>query len=261
MKKITKAVVGVTLAVSLSAGIAALAGCSADKTGEAYGLVHGGGYVGYAKIVTNGNMVKDLELHEVCLPTQVDAKADVADEDKVVNGTKAYYKTVSYGDLTLTYKTVGEVTGYYTSANQTLGDYLKAEKNAKAYYEAVTSNSIKVTVGGQQKTDIMTNATLNKDENGYWTRTDKNGESYSRWKMNRDASVSYVKSYGLANLLKLTKSSANWDSDAKEDKSVTPWMDGDISTGATWNDFNSKPEAGTYYSYAQLIIKAGNAAK
>ncbi|MDE5789164.1 MAG: hypothetical protein K2H78_01980 [Clostridia bacterium] len=261
MKKITKAVVGVTLAVSLCAGIAALAGCSADKTGEAYGLVHGGSYVGYTKIVTNGNMVKDLCLYEVCLPTQVDAKDDVADEDKVVNGTKAYYKTVSYGDLTLTYKTVGDVAGYYTSANQVLGDYLKAEKNAKAYYEAVTTNSIKVTVGGQEKTDIMNNATLNKEENGYWVRTDKNGESYSRWKMNRDATVNYVKSYGLANLSKLTKSSANWDSDAKEEKSVTPWMDGNISTGATWNDFNTKPEAGTYYSYAQLIIKASNAAK
>ncbi|MDE7401083.1 MAG: hypothetical protein K2N17_03410 [Clostridia bacterium] len=261
MKKITKAVVGVTLAVSLSAGIAALAGCSADKTGEAYGLVHGGGYVGYTKIVTNGNMVKDLCLYEVCLPTQIKAGADVADDDKVVNGTSAYYKTVSYGDLTLTYKTVGEVTGYYTPANQILGDYLKAEKNAKAYYEAVINNSISVTVGGQKKTDVMTNATLNKEENGYWTRTDRNGESYSRWKMNRDATVSYVKSYGLANLTKLTKSSANWDADAKEDKSVTPWMDGSISTGATWNDFNTKPEAGTYYSYAQLIIKASNAAK
>ncbi|MDE6075715.1 MAG: hypothetical protein K2G26_04690, partial [Clostridia bacterium] len=216
MKKITKAVVGVTLAVSLCAGVAALAGCSADKTGEAYGLVHGGGYVGYSKIVTNGNMVKDLCLYEVCLPTQIKAGDDVADDDKVVNGTSAYYKTVSYGGLTLTYKTVNEVAGYYTSANQILGDYLKAEKNAKAYYEAVTTNTIKVTVGGQEKTDIMNNATLNKEENGYWTRTDKNGESYSRWKMNRDATVNYVKSYGLANLSKLTKSSANWDSDAKE---------------------------------------------
>ena len=154
MKKLTKAAIGVTLAISLTAGIAALAGCSADKTGEAYALVHGGSYVGYSKIVTNGNMVKELELREVCLPTQVKSGDSVADEDKVVNGNNAYYKTVSYGDLTLTYKTVGETSGYYTSANQILGDYLKAEKNAKAYYEAVTSNSIKVTVGGQQKTDI-----------------------------------------------------------------------------------------------------------
>ena len=261
MKKITKAAIGVTLAISLTAGIAALAGCSADKTGEAYALVHGGSYVGYSKIVTNGNMVKELELREVCLPTQVKAGDSVADEDKVVNGNNAYYKTVSYGDLTLTYKTVGETSGYYTSANQILGDYLKAEKNAKAYYEAVTSNSIKVTVGGQQKTDIMTNATLNKDENGYWTRTDRDGNSYSRWKMNRDATVNYVKSYGLSNLTKLTKSTSAWDSDAKEDKAVTPWMDGNISTGATWSDLNSKPEAGTYLSYAQLIVKAGNAAK
>lgn len=258
MKKITKAAVGVTLAVSLAAGVAALAGCSADKTGEAYALVHGGSYVGYSKIVTNGNMVKELSLHEVCLPTYVTAGESVAEDDKVTvkvndHGSmvdKSFYKTISYGDITLTYKTVGEVSGYYTSANQSLGDYLKAESNAKAYYEAVTSNSVKVTVGGQQKTDIMTNAALNKDENGYWTRKDKSGESYSRWKMNRDATVNYVKSYGLSKLSKLAKSPDSWESDAKEDKSVQTWMDGNISTGATWSDLNTKPEAGTYLSYA-----------
>lgn len=269
MKKITKAAVGVTLAVSLAAGVAALAGCSADKTGEAYALVHGGSYVGYSKIVTNGNMVKELSLHEVCLPTSIEAGASVAEDDKVtakVNShgnmvDKTFYKTISFGDITLTFKTVGEVSDYYTSANQALSDYLKAESNAKAYYEAVTSNSVKVTVGGQQKTDIMTNAALNKDENGYWVKTDKSGESYSRWKMNRDATVNYVKSYGLSRLSKLAKSPDSWESDAKEAKAVQPWMDGNISTGATWSDLNSKPEAGTYLSYAQLILKAGDAAK
>lgn len=270
MKKLTKAAVGVTLAVSLAAGVAALAGCSADKTGEAYALVHGGSYVGYSKIVTNGNMVKELSLHEVCLPTYVTAGESVAEDDKVTvkvndHGSmvdKSFYKTISYGDITLTYKKVSDtVSGYYTSANQALGDYLKAETNAKAYYEAVTSNSVKVTVGGQQKTDIMNNAALNKEENGYWTRTDKNGESYSRWKMNRDATVNYVKSYGLSRLSKLAKSPDSWENDAKEDKSVQPWMDGNISTGATWSDLNTKPEAGTYLSYAQLILKAGDAAK
>lgn len=269
MRKITKALVGVTLAATMTAGIAAIAGCSADKTGEAYALVHGGSYVGYSKIVTNGNMVKDLELHEVCLPTQITAGEGVAEADKVTakvndHGSlvdKSFYKTISYADITLTYKTVGEVSGYYTSANQTLGDYLKSEKNAKAYYEAVTTNSIKVTVGGEQKTDIMNNASLNKDENGYWTRTGRDGQKYSRWKMNRDATVNYVKSYGLSRLSKLAKNPESWESDAKEDKAVQTWMDGDISTGATWSDLNSKPEAGTYLSYAQLILKAGDAAK
>lgn len=269
MKKLTKVTIGITLAVSLTAGIAAIAGCSSDKTGEAYALVHGGSYVGYSKIVTSGNMVKELELYEVCLPTYVTAGDSVAEGDKVTvkvndHGSeveKSFYKTIAYGNLTLTYKTVGTVSGYYTSANQKLEDYLKAETNAKAYYEAVTSNSIKVTVGGQQKTDIMTNAALNKEENGYWTRTDRDGNSYSRWKMNRDATVNYVKSYGLSNLSKVAKSPDKWESDAKEDKAVTTWMDGNISTGATWSDLNTKPEAGTYLSYAQLILKASNAAK
>ena len=50
MKRIAKIAVGITMAATLAAGAGVLAGCTpkaADKTGEAYGLVNGGGYVGY----------------------------------------------------------------------------------------------------------------------------------------------------------------------------------------------------------------------
>ena len=254
MKKIAKVAVGLTLAVSLTAGVAALAGCSGtpDKTGEAYGLVHGGSYVGYSRIVTNGDKVKDLTLSEICLPTQVKAADTVAAEDKVGE----YYKTVSYGSVTLTYDADAKD---YMNGTTPLKTYLQTEANAKAYYEAVTTNAVSVTVGGQKKTDVMTKAALSKDENGYWTREDKDGASYSRWKMNRDATVSYVKKYGLSKLLSLEKTADG--ADKKEDKDVTYWTDGTIVTDATWTDLNSDTTGKNYYSYAQLIVKANDAAK
>lgn len=271
MKKFVKITAGIALATALATTAGAIAGCSNSKSGEAYGLVHGGGYVGYAKIVYNGDKISDLTLKEVCLPTQVEAAADVAEADKVTgkvddHGTiveKSYYKTISYGSVTFTYDaTVPEgktVSNGYVTDGKTIGEYLATEANAKAYYEAVTSDSVKVTVGGQQKTDILNNAALSKDENGYWTRTDKEGNKYSRWKMNRDATVKYVKENGVGKLNALTKSTTQSD-DAKEDKKVNYWTDGTVSTGATWADMFSSADV-SYYTYANLILAADSAAK
>lgn len=264
MKKIAKIAVGITLAASLAATAGALAGCGdAAKTGEAYGLVHSGGYVGYAKITVKGDNVTDLTLTEVCLPTQVTAGGTVADADKVVVGTgdsaKAYYKTVSYGSVTLTY----DADNGYMVGTQKLAEYLNTEANAKAYYEAVTSNAISVTVGGEKKTDIMNKATLSKEENGYWTRKDKDGKDFSRWKWNRDATVNYVKANGLAKLSTLVKSETNNGKDPA-DADVKMWVDGNgIVTGATWNDLNPTDKKGkTYFTYAELITAANtNATK
>ncbi|MGN1061041.1 MAG: hypothetical protein ACI4QN_04840 [Candidatus Coproplasma sp.] len=272
MKKIAKVVVGITMAAAVAATAGAIAGCgSSDKTGEAYGLTHTGGYVGYSKIVVSGEKVKDLVLTEVCLPTHVKATNDTtatADE-KVGN----YYKTVSYANVTLTYD---ETDGYKTADGTKFVEYLRAsEDNCKAYYEAVTSNSIKVTVGGQQKTDIMNYNSLSKEENNYWGRkqnddgtwsTNTTNPDYSRWKLNRDATVAYVKANGVAHLTQLTQpvdsdgKKVTNGTDTKENKEVTYWMDGEISTGATWSDLNPASPDG-YISYAQLILKANEAAK
>lgn len=274
MKKLSKVVVGITMAAAVAATAGVIAGCgSSDKTGEAYGLTHGAGYVGYSKIVLNGDKVKDLVLTEVCLPTEVKATDTVAEADKVGN----YYKTVSYASVTLTYD---ETDGYKTADGTKFVEYLNAsEANCKAYYEAVTSNAIKVTVGGQEKTDIMNYSTLSKEENNYWGRKlvdgawVKNTENpdYSRWKLNRDATVNYVKTNGVAHLKNLTKpteidpdtgKTVTNGTDVKEGTGVTYWMDGTISTGATWNDLNPTDKKGkTYFSYAELILKANEAAK
>lgn len=261
MKKIAKIAVGITLAASLAATAGALAGCGdAAKTGEAYGLVHGGSYVGYAKITVKGDNVTDLTLTEVCLPTQVKAGGTVADADKVVvSETAAYYKTVSYGSVTLTY----DADNGYMVGTQKLAEYLNNEANAKAYYEAVTSNAVSVTVGGEKKTDIMNKATLSKEENGYWTKKDKDEKDYSRWKWNRDATVNYVKTNGVAGLSTLVKSETNNGKDLA-DADVKMWVDGNgIITGATWSDLNPTDKKGkTYFTYAELITAANtNATK
>lgn len=254
MKKFQKSVIAVACAGVLCAGVAAVAGCNSDKTGEAWALTHGAGYVGYASITVNGDKVKDATLTEVCLPTHVEAGETVPEADKVTvkvmsHGKEVeatYYKTVSYGSVTLTYDAEAKT---YKSGTTALLDLFKDEAACKAYYEAVITNQVSVTVGSEKKTDVLNKKSLSKEDNGYWTKEDDNGNKYSQWKVNRDATVKYVKDNGVANLLKL----------ARNDETKL-WMDGTISTGATWSDLNSDTTGKGYLSYAQLIVKANDAA-
>lgn len=188
-----------------------------------------------------------MTLTEVCLPTEVEAGSDVAEADKVNGGTEEkptyYYKKVSYGSVTLIYDAT--VKGYKVGETA-FKTYLESEANCKAYYEAVKNNAISVTVGTETKKDVMTYKTLSKEENGYWSPEGKLG-----WKGNRDATVKYVKDHGVKNLRNLEK-----NADTKV------WMDGSISTGATWSDLNPSDKKGkVYYTYAELILKANEAAK
>lgn len=272
MNKFAKIAVGVTLAAAFATTAGVLAGCSSDKSGEAYALTHGAGYVGYAKITySKDNEVKDLILTEVCLPTEVEATDNVAAEDKVAAKVSShgkivdatYFKKISFGGVTFTYDgtlTEAGVSKGYMNGTQTILEYLATEANCKTYYQAVTTNAVKVTVGGAEKTDIINNAALSKEVNGYWERKDKDDNTYSRWKMNRDATVKYVKENGTSKLTQLVKSTTEVD-DLKEDKQVMPWTDGTVVTGATWNDLNADTTGKGYLSYAQLILKADEAAK
>lgn len=295
MKKFAKIAVGITLAASVAATAGVLAGCSngsdpRNGTGEAYAVTHSSKavaqYIGYAKLVYTDGNITDMTLTEVELPSQIyfSATSTVSAEDakskltvtgddyvivetsstKLVEGenvttytAKAHYKTVSYGGTTLTFdSTLVD----YKVGDQDLKTYLQSEANCKTYYEAAINNQISVTIGGQQKLDVLTKAELSKEENGYWTRQDKNNADYSRWKMNRDATVEYVKENGVSKLLSLTKSTTEVD-DLKEDKKVKPWTDGTVVTGATWSDLNSDTTGKKYLSYAQLIVKADGAVK
>ncbi len=236
MKKIAKIAAGITLAASLAATAGALAGCSNDtaKTGVAYGLVHGGSYVACATIKVDGDTVKDLTLVELELPTKV--KDDNGDP----------YATVTYGNVTLTYD---ETSKGYNVGEQAFLDYLKVDANAEAYYKAVMNGEVKVKVNGQDQSGIMTENKLSKEKNGYWSTSTSVGSSKvegdSKWIANRDLTVAYVKANGVAALSGLTKNDDGY------------WVNGTISTGATWNDLNPTDKKGkTYYTYAELITLA-----
>lgn len=242
MKKLFKSIIAVAFIGTLGA---AFAGCAEEGVkGEAYGLTHGAGYVGYASVTVSGDKVTDAYLNEVCLPTYVTAGEDVLADDKVTvgegDGATSYYKIVSYGEVTLTYDVDD---GYKTADGKTLKEYFASEENAEAYYEAVMNGSVTVTVGTEKKNDVMTKAALSKEDNGYWS---SNLGTRLGWKANRDKTLQYVKEYGVDNLLQLTLDDSTW-------------KDGSIDTGATWADFNSVKEGSL--SYAQLLTNAYNAAK
>lgn len=266
MKKFAKVLLG-TLAVCTMA--VSFAACRPDdnteepeepvaKTGTTYGLVHGAGYVGKATVTTTDGEITGATLEEVCFPTQVKAGDTVAEEDKVGD----YYKTVKYGGVTLVYDAEADGgKGAYTVGEQTFVEYLQTEANCRAYFEAVVEDNVAVVVGGAESKTVMTNAALNKDENGYWTNTkDKEGNSYSRWKVNRDATINYVSEHGVEGLKNLVKSE-----EGVEDAygvNAKYWKDSNgVSTGATWSDMFKDEAPENYFTYAQLLISAAEKAK
>lgn len=255
MKKLVSAVAVGAVAV-LACG--AMVACGGEKETGAYGLVHGAGYVGFAEVKLNGGKVSDVTLSEVCLPTQVTAPETVPAADKVTShGTdveKSYYKTVSYGDVTLVYDATAKT---YKSGSTALVDFFQKEENAREYYKAVMSNKVSVSVDGKNDKSVMTKAALSKEENGYWGSA--SGLTYSRWKANRDATVKYVKEKGLSALTTLVKSTDKAADMLGGDGEVTYWFDANgVNTGATWTDLNTDKE--NTLSYAQLIVKAAVAA-
>ncbi len=234
------------------------------NTASAYGLVHGGHYVGVSSATVRGGKLVDLTLTEVCLPTYVQAKEDVPAADKVATQVldhgnmvdATYYKTVIFGDYELTYNL--EKNTYVTADGETMDELFKDEAACKAYYNAVVKGELAVVVNGEEKTDVMTYAKLSKEENGYWTKQDKDGNSYSRWKLNRDATVKYALENGADSLLSLVRSTEA----VVDDKGANAkyWMDGDVSTGATWSDLASGHDGSDYFDYANLIVAAVDAA-
>ena len=216
-------------------------------TGEAFGLVHNAGYAGFASITVKAGAITDVQLSEVCFPTQVQADSDVADAYKVTVGegasAKTYYKTVTYAGVTMTY----DAAKGYMVGDKTLKDYFQDAQNVKTYYKAVMANKVTVIVGeGDEgkKTDVMTKAALSKEENGYWAG-DKIKPGQLGWKANRDAIVKYVKEKGVDELLKLELKDKYWvDTNG-------------VSTGATWTDQNT--EKANTLSYSKLIKNAFDA--
>ncbi len=256
MKKLFKALLVFACAGTLCAGALALSACNSGTKGESYALTHGANrFIGYATVTVKGEKVSNCTLTEVALPTQV----------KDADG--ASYVEFTYGDVTL------QLDGSdYVVGTETLNAYFQTEANCKAYYEAAIGNKI-TGKKADGTTETVTKSVLSKEENGYWTRVEIDGEwktdaskkddpkAYSRWKANRDATVAYVKSHGIEGLKSLNKGSGAVTGTNVEGANVTYWTDGNsVSTGATWSDlWYTETAPTTYVTYGQLIINAYNA--
>lgn len=227
-------------------------------TGEAFGLVHGAGYAGFASVTVKAGAITDVQLSEVCLPTYItipnddttigaDYKVKATVKDHGNDVEKTFYKTVTFGSVTMTY----DLTKGYMVGDKTMVEFFQDAQNVKTYYKAVMANKVAVIVGeGDEgkKTDVMTKAALSKEENGYWAG-DKIGAGQLGWKANRDAIVKYVKEKGVDELLKL---------ELKELNNDKYWVDTNgVSTGATWTDQNT--EKANTLSYSKLIKNAFDA--
>lgn len=265
MKKIAKIAVGITLAASLAATAGVLAGCASnsepEKTGEAYSLVHNGSSVGYASITVKGDKVTALTLEDACFPTQA----------KYNNGEKDVpYGKISYGSVTFTY----DGTNYVLSGETTtFGDYMKTVANAEAYYKAVVNNQLTVykTADGTAEANFNAKDVLLKGQPGctYWANP--NANQLLNYKSNRDITVEWVKTNGVAALDDLVwKKFADTKEGAGADAKRNYWSYNNVSTGATWTDLmgsnadgltSAANQAKGAITYGALIKLAYNAAK
>jgi hypothetical protein len=293
MKKMTKIIAGVAALATLSAGAFAFTACGGDGeqklsgSAEIYGETHSYSaavcYAGYAKIKVEDNKVTELSINEVTTPmdAKVTATSDVSLDDaktKAIgtNGTvddyvfvtseatnngvttysaTGYYKQVNYANVKLTFD-AEKATYLVNDTATTIVEYFRDDAKVQEYFEAVKNNNVSVQLNGAANKTVLTYKTLCKEENTYWHKEDKDGNDYSRWIANRDATVEYVKEYGIDKLFDL-KQTVKVSEDKYGASDVTFWTDGTVTTGATWNDFSKTPTASAgYYSYAELIYKA-----
>ena len=208
------------------------------KTGEAVSLVHGAGYVGYATVTTTDGKITAATLTEYCFPSHVTA-AEAGEGLTAVEvtshgatSTKYYYNEVKFGTYTFT----ASAAGYKTADDKTEAQLFAVDAAALAWKEAIVAGNVEV---NGSKT-VMTNDTICKDKNGY-------GGSNFDWKGNRDKTVAAF----IANGDKITT--------ATKDEESKHWKIGEVDTGATWTDFNTRKEGSL--SYAELLVKALNAVK
>lgn len=258
MKKQHAILTAIVLALVMVVTVVALAACEKPQTKHAYGLVHGKGYVGQATVVVAGDSLVSAELNEACLPTYVTAKkadgktAEDADGTYLVTGkylnhgspaTATFYKTVKFGDVTMTYDTTDVTSGEntvskgYMVGTKTMLEYFADAANCQKYFEAVAGNSVKVVTANGEKTDIMNAKSLLKTENGYWGTPAANALG---WKANVEATCKFVVDNGFTATSKDDfKHASDYDSKkdtATSDKMYNEWSVGTVKTGATWSD-------------------------
>lgn len=231
------------------------------RSANAYGLVHGKGYVGMATITVKNDAITAADINEACLPTYVTAKEAIDGATvvgKAVNHgntvTSNFYKTVKFAGVTMTYDTteVDGVSKGYMVGSKTMLEFFADEANCKLYFDAVAKDAVSVVTADGDKTDIMSSATLLKTKNGYWGEPNPNALG---WSANVAATCAYVKANGFDGVTQKDDLKHNADyvaaNDTKTaDKMYNEWSDKNgVKTGATWSDM---------WDYVNLLHTAYN---
>ncbi|HIR65728.1 MAG TPA: hypothetical protein IAC95_02410 [Candidatus Fimimonas gallinarum] len=252
MKKHAKLLV-VLLALVMVLSVVVLTACNKQKTKNAYGLVHGKGYVCQATVVVAGNSLVSADLVEACLPTYVTAQTPI--QGYTVEGTynshgsartANFYKTIKFADVTMVYDGT-LVDGYskgYMVGTQTMLQFFENEANCEKYFKAVSENKVSVVLANGEKTDILNAKALLKTQNGYWGTPAQNALG---WTANVKATCDYVVAHGFDGASSAT------DFTQEDHSSTNPKLDNEfvdkngVSTGATWTDM---------WDYFSLLKKA-----
>lgn len=223
---------------------------------NAYGLVHGKGYVGQASITVKNGSITVADLNEACLPTYVtapEAIANVTVEGKYMNhgklATANFYKTIKFGGITMIYDATisnpdaaanQQVSKGYMVGTQTMVEFFANANNCKTYFDAVSSNSVSVVTANGDSKDIMTADALLKTKNGYWGSPNANALG---WTANVKATCDYVKAHGFDGITAKEDLKhkdgyvADNDVSTSTDKLYNEWLDKNgVATGATWSD-------------------------
>lgn len=241
MKKQTKLLV-LVLVLVMALSVLMFTACDKETTKNAYGLVHGKGYVCQATVVAKGNSLVSADLVEACLPSYI--KAENAIDGYTVEGTYSnhgsaatgnFYKTIKFDDVTMTYDATldGDFSKGYMVGTKTMLEFFEDEANCEKYFKAVSENKVAVVLADGEKTDILNAKALLKTENGYWGTPADNALG---WRTNVEATCNYVVANGFDGAAaKADFTSA--DHSATNAKLDNEWVDKNgVNTGATWTD-------------------------
>ena len=153
-----------------------LTGCKkedmSEYTADAYGIVYNN-YVAKAIVTVQNNKVKKITIDEALLPSEwAITNYDKEHEYIVSYNDQKYLKNIKIGDIVLSYKNINDRVTYGNDTIESLDLYLRSEKNAKWYYDALFNNKITIV---DDKNNVITDlkfavTNLFKSVANYWPK-------------------------------------------------------------------------------------------